>query len=141
MPGRFPIEDYLFKVKTKNARLTCWISLKFKTTSSLPEVFCEKGVLENFSKFTGKNLNRSLFFNKVGGQVYSCEFREIFKNAFFIEHLRWLLLNNDTKTTSLTLLWCIWWAWFHSAYWSGVFISNCKCVIVNSEQVFVPCTT
>ena len=25
-------------------------------------------------------------------QVFSCEFYEVFKNTFFIEHLRWLLL-------------------------------------------------
>ena len=32
--------------------------------SSSPEVFCAKGVLKNFAKFTGKHLCRSLFFNK-----------------------------------------------------------------------------
>ena len=32
-----------------------------------PEVFCEKGVLRNFAKFTGKRLCESLFFNKVTG--------------------------------------------------------------------------
>ena len=26
-------------------------------------------------------------------QVFSCEFCEIFRNIFFLEHLRWLLLN------------------------------------------------
>ena len=34
--------------------------------SSRPEVFC-KGVLRNFTKFTGKHLCQSLFFNKVAG--------------------------------------------------------------------------
>ena len=33
--------------------------------SSRPEVFCKKGVLRNFTKFTGKHLCQSLFFNKV----------------------------------------------------------------------------
>ena len=44
-----------------------------------------KGVLRNFSKFTGKHLCQSLFFNKGAGwpatllkkrlaQVFSCEF-------------------------------------------------------------------
>ena len=33
--------------------------------SSRPEVFCKKGVLRNFAKFTGKHLCLSLFFNKV----------------------------------------------------------------------------
>ena len=35
--------------------------------SSRPEVFCKKGVVENFAKFTGKHLRQSLFFNKVAG--------------------------------------------------------------------------
>ena len=35
--------------------------------SSRPEVFCKKGVLKNFTKFTGKHLCQSLFFNKVAG--------------------------------------------------------------------------
>ena len=32
-----------------------------------PEVLYKKGVLRNFSKFTGKHLCQSLFFNKVAG--------------------------------------------------------------------------
>ena len=32
---------------------------------SFPEVFCKKGVLENFAKFTGRHLWQSLFLNKV----------------------------------------------------------------------------
>ena len=63
-----------------------------------PEVFCKKGVLTDFAKFTGKHLCQSLFLNKVerpGGlkaynfikketlaQVFSCEFCEISKNTF-----------------------------------------------------------
>ena len=35
--------------------------------SSRPEVFCKKGVLRNFAKFTGTHLCQSLFFNKVAG--------------------------------------------------------------------------
>ena len=57
--------------------------------SSLTEVFCKKCVLENFAKFTGKHLHLRLFFNKVSlVQVFSCEFCEISKSTFFIEHLR-----------------------------------------------------
>ena len=60
----------------------------------LPGVFCEKGVLTNFAKFTGKNLCQGLFFNKAAGTcnfikkealalVFSCEFCEISKNTLF----------------------------------------------------------
>ena len=33
--------------------------------NSRPEGFCKKGVLRNYTKFTGKHLCQSLFFNKV----------------------------------------------------------------------------
>ena len=35
--------------------------------SDRPEVFCKKGVLRSFVKFTGKHLCQSIFFNKVAG--------------------------------------------------------------------------
>ena len=55
--------------------------------SSRLNVFCKKGVLRNFAKFTGKHLCQSLFFNKVAGlrtlaQVLSCEFCEISNNIY-----------------------------------------------------------
>ena len=55
-----------------------------------PNVFYKKGVLKNFEKFTGKHLHRSLFFNNTDVLIlmFSCEFCEIFKNAFFTELLR-----------------------------------------------------
>ena len=42
--------------------------------SSLSEVLFEKGALKNFSKFTGKHLYQSPFFNKVRKEMFSCEF-------------------------------------------------------------------
>ena len=39
--------------------------------SSRPEMFCKKGVLRNFTKFTGKHLCQSLFFNKVPDLKYA----------------------------------------------------------------------
>ena len=50
-----------------------------------PEVFCKKGGLRNFAKFTGKHLRQRLFFKKkrVSG-ISACE---ISKNTFFTEHL------------------------------------------------------
>ena len=60
----------------------------------------KKGVLRNLTKFTGKHLCHSLFFNKLQpqacnfikkdtlAQVFSCELCEISKKIFFTEHLR-----------------------------------------------------
>ena len=77
-------------------------------SSSRLEVFCKKCVLRNFTKFTGKRLCQSLIFNKVArlrpanfskketlAQVFSCEFCEISKNNFSVEHL-WVTASNDT---------------------------------------------
>ena len=60
-------------------------------------MFCKRGVLRNFTKFTGKHLCQSLFLSKVAGlrpqacsfikkktlvQVFSWEFCEVSKNTF-----------------------------------------------------------
>ena len=36
-------------------------------------------------------------------QVFSCEFCEIFKNTFFIKHLRWLLLKKNQSFRALSM--------------------------------------
>ena len=41
--------------------------VKLLYRSSRPGVFCEKGVLRNFEKLTGKHLCQSLFFSNVKG--------------------------------------------------------------------------
>ena len=46
--------------------------------SSRPEVFCKKGVLRNFTKFTGKHLRQSLFSNKVAGILSSNSGSDVF---------------------------------------------------------------
>ena len=55
--------------------------------SSRLDVFCKKCVLTNFTKFTGKHLCQSPFFNRLLketlAQVLSCEFCEISKSTFF----------------------------------------------------------
>ena len=73
--------------------------------SSRPEMFCKKGVLRNFAKFTGKHLCQSLFSNKVAGPrpaillkrrllhwCFPVNFTEFLRTPFYIEHLWWLLV-------------------------------------------------
>ena len=69
--------------------------------SSSPEVFCKKGVLRNFGKFTGKYLCQSLFFNKVAGNFieivlrHGCSpvnLRHIFRTSFPKNTYGWLVL-------------------------------------------------
>ena len=72
--------------------------------SSRPEMFCKKGVLRNFAKFTGKHLCQSLFFNKVAGlrpatllkkrlwhRCFPVKFAKFLRTLFLTEHLQLLL--------------------------------------------------
>ena len=60
------------------------VNVKLNNRSSRPEVSCEKGVLRNFTKFTGRHLwpEACNFMKKETlAQVFSCEFCEISKNT------------------------------------------------------------
>ena len=81
-----------------------------------PEVFCKKGVLRNFVKFTEKHLCQRHVFNKVAGlrpatllkkslwhRCFPVNFAKFLRTPFFTEHLRWLLLidNNQIQQSEL----------------------------------------
>ena len=77
-----------------------------------PEVFYKKGVLWNFTKFTGKHLYQNLFFKSLA-QMFSCEFWEISKKTFFYRTplvvasgIISKISNRDSSTALMTLLWC-----------------------------------
>ena len=84
--------------------------------SSRLEVFCRKGVVRNFAKFTGKHPCQSLFFNKVASlgsatllkkslwyRCFPVNFVKFLRTPFFLEHLRWLLLNYGSLVTVLVV--------------------------------------
>ena len=56
---------YLLKKKSKSFNINLMYVIRSK--SSCPEVFCKKGALRNFARFTGKHLCWRFFFNKVAG--------------------------------------------------------------------------
>ena len=68
--------------------------------SSRPEVFCKKGVLKNFAKFTGKHLCQRLFFNKVAGWLLLhlvMDFKQMrFKIRFSVYHFLYFFKNNTS---------------------------------------------
>ena len=76
---------------TTQRKIEMSILLIWTSRSSRPEVFRKKGVLKNFTKFTGKHLYQS-FFNKVTG-LDLMNFVRFLRTPIFIEHLWWLLLN------------------------------------------------
>ena len=84
------------------------------TRSSRPEVFCKKGVLKNFAKFTRKQLCHS-FFSKKLDQKRDSErgvFLWILRNfleQLFLKHLRWLLLNYIGNLLFIQATFCICW--------------------------------
>ena len=81
------------------------INFKFaKCRNSRPEVFCKKGVLGNFAKFTGKHVCQALLFNIVAGlDLYRyfpvnflCIFLRIFSGGCLPKHV---VLKNSSNFT------------------------------------------
>ena len=65
--------------------------------SSRREVFCEKSVPRNFSKFTGKHLCQSLrpailLKKRLWQRCFPVNFSKILRISFLTEQLQWLLL-------------------------------------------------
>ena len=56
--------------------------------SNRSQMFFKIGVLKNFAKFTGKHLCWSWFLIKLHVNIV-----KFLRTAFFLEHLRWLLLS------------------------------------------------
>ena len=68
----------------------CWqypilVTLHEKARSSRPEVFCKKGVFENFAN----------------QRCFPVNFAKFSRTPFFIEHLRWLLLKAKSRSSCL----------------------------------------
>ena len=54
------------------------------------EVFCKKGVLKNFAKFTEKHLCQSLFFNKNAGATCNFIKKETLTQMFPVNFAKFL---------------------------------------------------
>ena len=91
---------------SSNYHVKVFLPLFCNIRSSRPEVFCKKGVLRNFKKFTGKHLCQCLFLNKVAGlspatllkkrlwhRCFPVNLAKFLRTPFFREHLWWLLFN------------------------------------------------
>ena len=65
--------------------------------SSRPEEFCKKGVLRNFTKFTGKHLCQSLrpatlLKMRLWHRCFPVNFVKFLRTPFLTEHIWWLFL-------------------------------------------------
>ena len=90
-----------------NTPVKPWAPLRAETSRS--EMFCQRNVLINFAKLTGKHLCQSLFLIKLQAyslqlywkrppaEVFSCELCNIFQTTSFTEDLR--------ETPSLYICW------------------------------------
>ena len=73
--------------------------------SSRQEVFCKKGVIRNFAKFTGKHMFQDLFFNKVVLTPFLGFFELLFLLiTFFINFCLTVCLNTLLNFSRSTLL-------------------------------------
>ena len=76
-------------------------SHSYNSRSSRQEVFCKKGFLRNFAKFTGKHLCQSLFLIKkrVWHRCFPVDFAKFLSTPFYIKYLPWLLLPQEVYRT------------------------------------------
>ena len=92
-PGKGLFVNFFIKAATKKGEL--FVNIR----SSRPEVFCKKGVLRNFTKFTGKHLCQSLFFNKVAGLACNISYKLWYVQtqnvAGVFKHHTWKLFLKD----------------------------------------------
>ena len=114
-PYPFKFLERLSSASFTRPILECFVSTKICTFHSdaklhhnenhPPEMFCKKGVLGNFAKFTKKHVCQSLFFINVVGlkpgillkkrlwhTCFPVNFLKFLRTPLFIEHIRWLLL-------------------------------------------------
>ena len=78
-----------------------FLSLLRNFRSSRPEVFCQKFVLRNFTKFTGKHMCQvlrpglrpaTLLKKRLWHRCFTVNFVKFLRTPFFKEHLWWMLL-------------------------------------------------
>ena len=72
-----------------------------------PEVLCKKSVFGNFTKFTGKHLGQSLFFNKVAGLRPTTLLKKRLWHRCFPVNFVKFLSTPFLQNTSRRLLLCI----------------------------------
>ena len=88
-----------------------------KSKSSRSQIIFEISSIKNFAIFTGKHLfwgpfliklqafRAATFLKRDHNTGVSCEYCKLFKNSFFIENLRWLLLTVLPQYSEVN--WCV----------------------------------
>ena len=92
-PSKFWVQDNFNYNLQQNLRFHQHSSRYYYRVRSSHQMCSVKiGVLRNFTKFTGKRLCQSVFFNKVSGlRRFPVNFVKFLITPSYIEHLWWLL--------------------------------------------------
>ena len=104
--GNYPRKEKALSIF--KSKIIVWTTEQFPRRSSHLELFCKKGVLENFTKFIENTCTRVSSFNKVAGQrpatllkmrpwhrCFPVSFAKFLRTPIFIEHLWWLFLSTS----------------------------------------------
>ena len=92
------------------------------------DVFYKKGVFKNFTKFAGKHLCQSFFFNKVAGVSLRTTASE--------GTLRMKLIRSE-KTSYFNVIYCILYILSWTKSWLYKFISGINLLIENKNSVWL----
>ena len=99
---------WILKNSYKLMVLWCIVIIWSVFRSSRLDVFCKKGLLRNSTKFTGKHLWHSLFFNKVAGLMPATLLKKrLWHRCFpvnFVKFLRAPFLRNTSRLLLLSVI-------------------------------------
>ena len=65
-----------------------------EASSSRLEVFCEKGIIKNFVKYTGKYLRKSLFLIKLQALASNLNKNRLWQRCFTVNFAKFLRTTN-----------------------------------------------
>ena len=115
-------------------------------------MFCEKGVLRNFTKFTGKHLYQSFFVKKETGRLttllkkslwhrcFSVNFAKFLRTPFLQNTSGWLLLKVTQRRVVLTQILmfqstCKWYEWLEFLENGEIFLnSNVETITLDESE-------
>ena len=99
----FPAVTFIFFIQHSHSNFqdkSMNIFNSFNHRSSRPDLFCEKGVLRNLAKLTGKHLCRSLFFNKVADLRPATLFKKRpWRTCFLVDFVKFLKTPSSQNTS------------------------------------------
>ena len=103
------LKTFLYFARCPHCEAVAVLSSALLDSEAATRVFCKKGILRNFQKFTGKHLCQSLSFNKVAGLRFATLLKKrLWHRCFPVNFVKFLRTTFSQNTSGRLLLWIFW---------------------------------